>query len=199
MANPELLNQHLRCVLLSSKYGIVKVLVPFVTIVQELDYLIKIINEMVIKEHLDYSRIKVGIMLEIPSVIWSLPSFMKKVDFLSIGTNDLLQFTLASDREDSRLEEYRRASLPILLKMAKQITRISNSFGKDVAVCGESASDPATASLLIGSGIRNLSVRVNALDAIRAEIEGKSIDQIEAEVDEYLTSTNDGYYNSGLK
>lgn len=191
-ANKDLLYSHLKNVLLSSKYGTLRVLVPFVSIVQEIDYLEDLIKRLIVENHLIRTQIKLGIMVEIPSVIWSLPLFLQKVDFLSIGTNDLIQFTIASDREDGRLEEYREASVPIMLKMISYIVRIAHSYGKEVTVCGEAASDPLIASLLIGTGIRELSVRVNALQKIRKEIESKSLDQTEIAVREYIDSIKDG-------
>lgn len=192
-ANHALLENHLKSVLLSSRYGILKLLVPFVTIVQEIDYLEEIIKRIMHDNHLIRAHIKLGIMVEIPSVIWALPQFLQKVDFLSVGTNDLIQFTLASDREDGRLEEYRRASIPIMVKMIKYIVKVAHAFGKEVSVCGEAASDPAIASLLIGTGIRDLSVRVNVLQKIRNEIESKSVDQTEIAVQKYLEAINDNF------
>jgi len=186
-ANPELLDRHLRCLLKSSRYGAVKILVPFVSIVQEIDYLSGIIERIIREEKINRSQISLGIMVEIPSVVWSIPMFMGKVDFLSIGTNDLVQFTFAADREDRRLEEFRRVSWPVLLKMIKDVVNAAHKYNKDVSVCGEAASDPAIASLLIGTGIRTLSVRVNALESIKKEIESKSMDQVQASVEKYLT------------
>lgn len=191
-ANKELFCNHLKNVLLSSRYGKLRVLIPFVSIVQEIDYLEDLIKRMIVENHLIRTQIKLGIMVEIPSVVWSLPLFLQKVDFLSIGTNDLIQFTVASDREDGRLEEYRKASVPIMLKMINYIVRIAHSFDKEVSVCGEAASDPLLASLLIGTGIRELSVRVNALQKIRKEIESKSVGQTEIAVREYLKAIKDG-------
>lgn len=192
-ANHTLLENHLKSVLLSSKFGQLRILIPFVSIIQEIDYLEDLIKQIIAEHHLIRAQIKIGIMLEIPSVIWALPQFLHKVDFLSIGTNDLIQFTLACDREDSRLEDYRKASIPIMLKMIRYIVKISRSFNKEVYVCGEAASDPAIASLLIGCGIRDLSVRVNALQKVRNEIESKSLDQTEIAVQEYLKEINDNY------
>ncbi len=190
-AHQELMMNHLKSVLRSSRFGPIRLLIPFVSIVQEIDYLLELINNIIARENLVRSQIEIGIMVEIPSVIWSLSQFISKVDFLSIGTNDLIQYTYASDREDGRLEEYRQASIPVLLKMIRYITKIARLFGKDVAVCGEAASIPAIAPLLIGAGIRELSVRVNALDIIRREIESKSIDQIESATQELLDTISD--------
>lgn len=192
-ANPDLLDRHFRSVLKSSKYGPVRIMVPFVTIVQELDYLYEIMERIISEERINRSGISMGIMVEIPSVVWSLPLFMDKVDFLSIGTNDLTQFTFAADRENRKLEEFRRASLPVLLKMIKSVAHAALISNKDVSVCGEIASDPATASLLIGAGIRILSVRVNALDAIKKEIESKSMDQAQVAVGKYLEMINSNH------
>ncbi|NLW29909.1 MAG: phosphoenolpyruvate--protein phosphotransferase [Fibrobacter sp.] len=184
--NSKLLHDHLRSILMSSKFGVVKVLIPFISIVQELDFIISMINDIRIHERLDPSRIKLGIMVEIPSVLWALPLFIEKLDFLSVGTNDLIQFAFAADRENRNLDEYRRASLPILLKMVKQLVQTANAHAKEITICGESASDPATALLLIGTGIRSLSTRVNAIEPVRKEIENKTIDQANFAVHEYL-------------
>ncbi|HLV30833.1 MAG TPA: putative PEP-binding protein, partial [Chitinispirillaceae bacterium] len=184
--NSKLLHDHLKSILMSSKFGVVKVLIPFISIVQELDFIISLINDIRLHERLDPSRIKIGIMVEIPSVLWALPLFIEKLDFLSIGTNDLIQFTFAADRENRSLDEYRRASLPILLKMVKQLVLSANAHAKEVTICGESASDPTTALLLIGTGIRSLSTRVNAIEPVRKEIENKTIDQANFAVHEYL-------------
>lgn len=192
-AHPELMRNHLRSLLLSTRFGPVNIMVPFISIAQEIDYLLEIMEDIRVREDLDPSNYRFGIMVEIPSIIWALPNVIDKVDFLSIGTNDLTQFTFAASREDERLEEYRKASLPVLLKMVRQIVKIANAQGKDVSVCGEAASDPITALLLIGVGIRHLSARISALDIVRHEIEGKSIDQANEAAFEYLESIDTDY------
>jgi phosphotransferase system enzyme I (PtsI) len=192
-AHPELMRNHLRSLLLSTRFGPVNIMVPFVSIAQEIDYILEVIEDIRAREDLDSSGYRFGIMVEIPSIIWALPNIIEKVDFLSIGTNDLTQFTFAVSREDERLEEYRKASLPVLLKMVKQIVKIANTQGKDVSVCGEAASDPITALLLIGVGIRHLSTRISALDIVRHEIENKSIDQANEAALEYLEAIDADY------
>jgi phosphoenolpyruvate-protein kinase (PTS system EI component) len=126
--------------------------------------------------------IKIGIMVEVPSVVWSLHLF-KNADFFSIGTNDLTQFVFAAGREDQRLDTYRESSLPVILYIVKKLAFGCKHLKSEMVICGEIASDPAVVPLLIGVGVRALSVRVNMLDQIRKEIEGKTMDQAVGEAE----------------
>jgi phosphotransferase system enzyme I (PtsI) len=104
----------------------------------------------------------------------SLVSFLDKVAFLSIGTNDLVQYAFAASRENSRLERYRNGSFSVLLGLVKQVVDANVKYRRDVTVCGEVASDPTLAPCLIGLGIRTLSMQTSALAGVCKEIEKRS-------------------------
>ena len=129
------------------------------------------------KEGVDPAACSVGIMLEIPAVVLSLADFIPSVDFLSIGTNDLVQYTFAACRENSGLEEYRSASFPLLLKLINSVTDAATLAAKEVTVCGEIAADSASAPYLVGAGVRVLSMRVPALRTVCREISKKSLSE----------------------
>lgn len=186
LSNHQILRSHLSSVLLSSKLGSVKILIPFVTTESEVDIVISLINELSVEFDIDPSKLKIGIMVEIPSILWSLPSVINKVDFLSIGTNDLTQFLFAASREDNRMDHIRIRSLPVLLQIIKYIATVASKHNKEVTVCGEAASDPSIVPFLIGAGIRNLSVQLPSLQTIRKTVEDRSLEQDNQLVREYL-------------
>jgi phosphoenolpyruvate-protein kinase (PTS system EI component) len=131
-------------------------------------------------------------MVEIPSILWSLPSIIQKIDFLSIGTNDLTQFLFAASREDSRMDHFRMRSLPVILAIIKYIVNIAAPLQKEVIVCGEMASDPSIVPFLIGAGIRTLSVQLPVIQAVRKEIESRSLEQDIELVEEFLRNSFPG-------
>lgn len=192
LANHELLSSHLSSILLASRNTRVKILLPFVTTESEVDIIISIVNELASEYDLDLSSIKLGIMVEIPSILWSLQSIIQKIDFLSIGTNDLTQFLFAASREDSRMDHFRMRSLPVLLAIIKYIVNVAAPLQKEVVVCGEMASDPSIAPFLIGAGIRTLSVQLSAIGAVRKEIESRSLEQDIDLVEEFLRNSFPG-------
>lgn len=186
LANPGLLRSHLSSILLASRKNHVNILMPFVTTESEVDIILSLIDELTSEFDIDPSFIKTGIMVEIPSILWSLQTIIQKVDFLSIGTNDLTQFLFAASREDSRMDHFRIRSLPVLLAIVKYVVRIASPLQKDVIVCGEMASDPSVVPFLIGAGIRTLSVQLPSISAVRKEIESKSLEQDIELVQEFL-------------
>lgn len=183
--NKELLMSHLLSVLRISQLGTIYVLIPFITLPSELSTLRSIINKIIISERLDYSKIKIGIMIETPSSMMMLYQF-KNLDFISLGTNDLTQFLFASDRENYSLDFIREDAAPLLIHCIKNLMHICNGLRKEVTVCGEIASIPELVPLLIGAGIRRLSVQPSLIGKIKKVIESRTIDQTVSEVTEYL-------------
>ncbi len=189
MENHGLLRSHLSSILLASKKFHVNILTPFVTTESEVDIIMSLITELSSELDIDLSTVKIGIMVEIPSILWALPSIIHKVDFLSIGTNDLTQFLFAASREDSRMDHFRMRSLPVLLSIIKYIVQIASPLQKEVIVCGEMASDPSIVPFLIGAGIRTLSVQLTSISAVRKEIESRSLEQDINLVQEFLKTS----------
>ena len=102
-------------------------------------------------------------MVEVPSTAMTIPDFLDTVDFLSIGTNDLAQHLFAAGRENNGLDEYRTASFPLVIRLVKSVADAARASGKEVTVCGEIASDPVSASCLVGAGVRVLSMQSSAI------------------------------------
>ena len=187
LRHPDILNNHLTAILRACKdSGAVRILVPFVSLPQEVDAIVGALQRLGKKEGVSRSRYSFGIMVEVPAVVMSLGSFLDKVDFLSIGTNDLVQYAFAASRENSRLEEYRAGSFKVLLRLIKYIVDANAASRKEISVCGEVASDPALAPYLIGLGIRTLSMQTSSLMEVCKEIEKKSCGELEKMAREYL-------------
>jgi phosphotransferase system enzyme I (PtsI) len=186
LENPIVFYNHLTSILKAINGRPVKILIPFVSIESEIDKVKYLISEIAQSLQIDCSTIRIGIMVEIPAVLWSLQSIIKKVDFLSVGTNDLTQFVFAANREDSRMDVYREKSFPVMLKILEYIVSIARSNKKEVDVCGESASDPRLIPLMIGVGIRNVSVQLTALEQIRKTVESKTLEEDIEMAREYL-------------
>jgi len=112
--------------------------------------------------------VRVGVMLEVPSLLWQLPALLQRVDFLSIGTNDLAQFLFACDRGNPRLaDRYDLLSAP-MLALFRQVLAACNAAGKPLSMCGEMAASPIEAMVLIALGFRTLSLAATAIGPVKA-------------------------------
>ncbi len=118
-------------------------------------------------------HVPLGIMIEVPSAALLAPELAALVDFFSIGANDLLQYTLASDRINPAVSHLYQPTQPALLRLISQVAQAGRAAGKPVAVCGEIASDPRLAPLLVGFGVDELSMTPTALPAVRSALTGR--------------------------
>ena len=109
----------------------------------------------------------VGAMLEVPSLYFQLPSLLERVDFLSVGSNDLLQFLFASDRGNPQVGERYDTLSPALLRLLRDVVRMCDNANIPVSLCGEMAGQPLEAMALIGIGFRHLSMNANAVGGVR--------------------------------
>lgn len=175
LENPALLDNHLSAILRAIRTGgNVRILVPFVSLPEEIDQIVEALERTGKREGVARSMYTLGMMVEVPAAVVSLGSFLDKVDFLSIGTNDLVQYAFAASRENGRLERYRTGSFGVLLGLVKLVIDANEKYRRDVTVCGEVASDPALAPCLIGLGIRTLSMQTSALSGVCKELEKRS-------------------------
>lgn len=138
------------------------VMVPMVTDEHEAEYFVKLAKSKGLK--------KVGIMAEVPSIAFMAEEVAKVADFVSIGTNDLTQYTLAADRTLGSVSNYQTAWHPAVLRAIKMIADAGNANGMPVGVCGEAAADPDLAVVLAAIGVNSLSMTPVALDDVRAEL-----------------------------
>lgn len=113
---------------------------------------------------------KAGVMVEVPSVALLAEEFLAEVDFLSIGTNDLTQYTMAADRLSPSLSDLNSAWQPAVLRLIERTAQAGQRAGKPVGVCGEAAADPLLACVLVGFGVTSLSMASSAISAVGAQL-----------------------------
>lgn len=189
----DVLRPHLRAILRAASFGRIKVICPMVSSISEIEELKTIISES--QEYLDkkcqeYGKdVKLGIMLEVPSAYFQLDTLINHVDCISIGTNDLFQYTFACDRENSGVDDIPDYINPAFLRMISKAADIINAVpGKEVAVCGEMAGDPLVAPLLIGAGIYDLSMQATRIPIVKNRINQCTIAQCKELLKECMNS-----------
>ena len=174
LAEPQMFLTQLRAILRASKYGKVRILLPMLAHAHEIDQTLLLIRQA--KQQLDErkqpyaSGVEVGGMIEIPAAALALPMFMRRLNFLSIGTNDLIQYTLAIDRTDDSVAHLYDPLHPAVLTLVAGTIQTATRGGVPVAVCGEMAGDLQLTRLLLGLGLRNFSMHPSQLLAIKERI-----------------------------
>lgn len=167
----EMFRTQLRCILRSSVYGNARIMFPMISNLKELKLSLGILEEEKKKlgsEGVPYDKnIKVGIMIEVPSAALCANSLAKYVDFFSIGTNDLTQYTMASDRMNSKVAHLYSYFEPAVLMLVKQTIQAGKSAGIEVCVCGEMASNPLAIPLLMNMGLGKYSVSPSRANSAR--------------------------------
>ncbi|RMH27937.1 MAG: phosphoenolpyruvate--protein phosphotransferase [Planctomycetota bacterium] len=176
LQNTEMFRRQLRSILRASAHGPVKVMFPLVTNIAEFRRAKYYLHEAM--EDLDemgvpYDKdIKTGMMVEVPAAALQAASFAREVDFFSIGTNDLVQYTLAVDRINERVAGLYTPIHPAVLKLIRDVARVGQRADLEVSCCGESAAEPEFAALLIGLGVRTLSVTASSLPRLKRAVRG---------------------------
>jgi phosphotransferase system enzyme I (PtsP) len=132
------------------------------------------------------TSVKVGSMLEVPSLAWQLNALLPRVDFLSVGTNDLLQFLFAADRSNARVADRYDFLSPAVLSFIRHVTERATAFGVPVTVCGEAAGRPLEALALLGVGVRALSVPASSIAPIKMMVRGLHLGALEPVVGSLL-------------
>lgn len=184
LANQELFKTQLRALLRASAFGPIKVMLPLVTHVMELRQTRMLLNDLA--EELDEAgiafdrNIPIGIMVETPAAALMSRAFAHESRFFSIGTNDLIQYTLAVDRGNERVAGLYNAANPAVLTLIKSIVRAGRHVGIDVSVCGEIAGQPLFTALLLGMGVRTLSMSPGQIPAVKRVVRGLEIEHCEA-------------------
>jgi phosphotransferase system enzyme I (PtsI) len=162
LAEPQLFRTQMRALLRATHYGNVKILIPMLSSASELNQTLQFIaatKQSLDDEGIPYDReVKIGGMIEIPAAALALNVFARKLDFLSIGTNDLIQYTLAIDRTDEEVAHLYDPLHPAVLHLLSLIISTSNKLGVPVSVCGEMAGELAYTRLLLGFGLRQFSM-----------------------------------------
>jgi len=188
LAEPQMFLTQLRAILRASKHGCVRILLPMVAHVHEVEQALAFIRQA--KEQLDDKGIEVGGMIEIPAAALALPMFMKRLDFLSLGTNDLIQYTLAIDRTDDAVAHLYDPLHPAVLHLVAHVIQTATRGGTPVAVCGEMAGDLALTRLLLGFGLRNFSMHPAQLPAIKERVLRSSLAEVQPLAQKVLRSSD---------
>jgi phosphotransferase system enzyme I (PtsI) len=183
LAEPQMFLTQLRAILRASRHGKIRLLIPMLAHAHEIEQTLAAVRqarEMLDDQKTPYDRrIEIGGMIEVPAAALSLPYFLKKLDFLSIGTNDLIQYTLAIDRTDDTVAHLYDPLHPAVLQLIAQTIRGAKRARTPVAVCGEMAGDAAMTRLLLGFGLREFSMHPAQLLAIKHEVLRTRIREIE--------------------
>ena len=190
LAEPQLFMTQLRAILRASHFGRVRILVPMLAHVHEIEQTLGLIDlaKMQLREarvRFD-ERIAIGGMIEIPAAAMVLGPFLKRLQFLSIGTNDLIQYTLAIDRTDEAVAHLYDPLHPAVLRLIAQTIQAGVRAEVPVAICGEMAGDPTMTHLLLGMGLRNLSMHPSQILEIKQQIVMADVEQLAGKVTRLL-------------
>jgi phosphotransferase system, enzyme I, PtsP len=119
--------------------------------------------------------IPLGVMIEVPAAVQIIEFLISEVDYVSIGTNDLIQYTLAADRNNERVKQYYNPHHPAILHSIKRVADAATKAGKKASVCGEMAADPLNALLMVGMGIREFSLSAPSIPLVKQAIRSHSL------------------------
>ena len=167
----DIFKTQLRAMLRASAFGNVQIMFPMVGSMEDLRRAKEILSQ--VKKELDTdclaydSNIKAGVMIEIPSIALMAPELAREVDFASIGSNDLCQYTLAADRCNSAVADYYQSYSPALFRLISLVSRAFRNEGKSLSICGELGGQPLAAPLLVGLGVHNLSMSISSVAAVK--------------------------------
>jgi phosphotransferase system enzyme I (PtsI) len=173
LAEPGMFRQQLRAILRASAYGKVRILIPMVAQLGEVKLILEALARA--RQQLDdagrpYGRVELGAMVEVPAAAVLIERFLRHLDFVSIGTNDLIQYTLAIDRADEAVAHLYDPWHPAVLQLLHQTIRCANAMGRGVSVCGEMAGDSAFTELLLAMGLRSFSMHPARIPAIKQRV-----------------------------
>ncbi len=174
LAEPQMFKTQLRALLRASVHGQLQIMIPMLAHAHEIDQTLMLIDKAKAElraEQINFDeRMAVGGMIEVPAAALALGMFIRRLSFLSIGTNDLIQYTLAIDRSDEAVVHLYDPLHPAVLKLISGTIQAGARFGLPVSVCGEMAGDPAYTLLLLGMGLRNFSMHPGNILEIKQQV-----------------------------
>lgn len=181
---PLLLRQQLRALLRAAAGTRLDMMFPMVAEVAEFDAARAVLDMEIEREtrlgHAVPTEIKVGTMLEVPALFWQLPALLGRVDFISVGSNDLVQFLFASDRGNPRLADRYDTLSPPVLSFLRDLVQLCRRAGVPLTLCGEMAGRPLEALALVGPGFRRLSMSALAIGPVKAMVRSLELPALES-------------------
>lgn len=173
LSEPAMFRQQLRAILRASAFGKVRLLIPMVAHLNEARLTLEALaraRQQLADAGKAFGQLEIGAMIEVPAAALILPSFLRYFDFVSIGTNDLIQYTLAIDRADEAVAHLYDPWHPAVLGLLSRVISQARAAGKHVSVCGEMAGDPEFTNLLLGMGLRSLSMHPSRIAAVKQRV-----------------------------
>ena len=173
LSEPAMFRQQLRAILRASAYGKVRLLIPMVAHLSEVRLTLEALaraRQQLSEAGKAYTAVELGAMIEVPASALMLPTFLRHFDFVSIGTNDLIQYTLAIDRADEAVAHLYDPWHPAVLNLLARVIAQARAAGRPVSVCGEMAGDPAFTQVLLGMGLRSLSMHPSQIASIKQRV-----------------------------
>ena len=173
LSEPAMFRQQIRAILRASAFGRIRLLVPMLAHVREATQVMEAIGrakQQLAEAGRPFADVEIGAMVEVPAAALVLPSFLRIFDFVSIGTNDLIQYTLAIDRGDESVAHLYDPWHPAVMRLIEGVIRQCRAAGKDVSVCGEMAGDPSFTEALLAMGLRNFSMHPAQVSAIKQTV-----------------------------
>lgn len=191
LAEPSMFRQQLRAIYRASAFGKVRLLIPMVAHLNEVRQVleaIKKVQQQLTDAGRAYTKVELGVMIEIPAAALMLPLLLKYVDFVSIGTNDLIQYTLAIDRADESVAHLYDPWHPAVLQLLAVSIAQSRRAAKSVSVCGEMAGDPAFTDLLLAMGLRNFSMHPSQIPSVKQRVLRADTSRLASSLGDVLSS-----------
>ena len=193
----------LAAVLLASHYGKASVMFPLISGLDEIREAKEILNsvkEDLIREGKPFdTKMPVGIMVELPAAVQTADLLIREADYFSIGTNDLIQYTMAADRNNPKVKKYFDPFHPAVLHSIKRVVEVANKAKKEVSICGEMAADPLSALLLMGIGITDFSLSSPYIPIVKQAIRNVTLGTAREIADKVLTMGTGGEIRSYLE
>jgi len=191
LSEPSMFRRQLRALLRAAHHGPVKVLVPMLASLHEIRLTLDNLahaKRQLIESGKPFGEVEVGAMIEVPAAALTMPLFLRYFDFVSIGTNDLIQYTLAIDRADEAVSHLYDPWHPAVLHLIASTIRQAREAGKGVSVCGEMAGDPAFTELLLAMGLRSFSMHPTQVASVKQKVLRSDTRRLAALLEAVLTS-----------
>jgi phosphotransferase system enzyme I (PtsI) len=195
LALPEIFRVQVRALMRAAIHGRLRVMLPLVSAVEEVrafNQLIETVADELEREGLPFSRdFDLGVMIEVPAAAMIARALAREADFFSIGTNDLIQYSMAVDRNNDHVSHLYQPLHPAILLMIRSVVDAAAETGIDVSVCGEMAADPDVAALLVGMGLRQLSMSPTAIPDVKRGLRSIRVTDLQAVVSECFNLSTD--------
>ena len=184
-AEPVMFRTQMRAVLRAAVHGKLRIMFPMISSLSELKQSLTHLDtarKQLAERQEAFGELEVGCMIEIPSAALTVSSLLKWVDFVSVGTNDLIQYTLSVDRSDDAVSYLYQPAHPAIIRLLAHIIRTANRMGKGVSVCGEMAGDTKYTRMLLGLGLRKFSMNINNLLDVKDVVLHSHTERLENEM-----------------